>query len=133
MNAQFWKNKKFWIIVAVVVVITIIVIVIAKRRKAKLLEQSGQSTSGGTTAGKMVVVKTPASATFPLQYGSRGPEVVKLQMYLNYMNEKNAMGLIPLNEDGIWGTKTDAAFKTIMRASSMNESTYNLTVNAIIK
>lgn len=131
--SQFWKNKKFWIIVAVVVVITIIVIVIAKRRKAKLLEQAGQSTDSGSTAGKMVVVKTPAAATFPLQYGSRGPEVVKLQMYLNWLIEKDKTGITPLNEDGIWGPKTDAAFKTIMRASSMNESTYNLTVNAIIK
>ncbi|MGD9930136.1 MAG: peptidoglycan-binding protein [Mangrovibacterium sp.] len=51
-------------------------------------------------------------AGFPLKYGSKGVEVVKLQEELNLMGDaKPALGLSPIAVDGIWGPETDTRFK----------------------
>lgn len=51
-------------------------------------------------------------AGFPLKYGSKGVEVVKLQEELNLKSaQKPSWGLSDIAVDGIWGSNTDTRFK----------------------
>lgn len=74
------------------------------------------------------VVKTVTPATnpkpapksvFPLQKGSRGPEVKNLQRYIN-MNS-----IAKLDEDGIFGTKTETVLKNLWGTTSVSQKEYN--------
>lgn len=58
------------------------------------------------------------AATFPLQKGSRGPEVTIYQIYLN--KRYNA----GLEEDGIWGSQTQSASLKSTGLSSVSLAQY---------
>ncbi len=61
---------------------------------------------------------TPKSV-FPLQKGSRGPEVKNLQRYINNNS------IAKLDEDGIFGTKTETVLKNLWGTASVTQKEYN--------
>ena len=69
---------------------------------------------------------TPAASVFPLHSGSRGPEVMALQKYLN-----STYNISPqLATDGIWGSGTNAAMQKYAGTTSVSQAEYNNMVNA---
>lgn len=104
---------KTWIIIGIIIVLIIILIIAYNRNK-----------SGNTTTNVNVVepnVNTQQRPVFPLQYGSRGEQVRKWQMYLN---TKGA----GLAEDGIWGPLTEAASLKYMGFNSVTEQYFNTVI-----
>lgn len=111
------KNKKITALVIVAVVIVFIVIVwllVSKRKRYSAYQES---------------LKYDPTV-FPLKKGSRGKEVEEVQKYLNvafsskiYKAKSGNHEL--LDEDGIWGTKTEAAVNEFMGTSAIEESLYS--------
>ena len=66
-----------------------------------------------------------ANTKFPLSQGSRGPEIKAVQKYLN--SHYNA----GLDEDGIWGSKTNAALLKYEKTTSVSKAEFDkMTSNA---
>ena len=63
-----------------------------------------------------------AIATYPLHLGSDGYQVELLQRIYNSVKYDS---MDPLDEDGIWGTKTQRAFATWFGKSSFTEAEFN--------
>jgi hypothetical protein len=139
---NFLKDKKFWYIITALLVVIggIVLFVIYKRKKAAEALALGTSTAG---TAKTNGTAAPASTTmynasaFPLTYGSRGNEVLKLQKYLNngVLANQTMNGIVAplakLVEDGIWGVKTDEAIKVKLGLSSIDETYYKKIVLGI--
>lgn len=66
--------------------------------------------------------------SFPLQEGSLGDNVKKLQEYLNMkmgsMKLPDEMKLVPLKVDGIFGTKTKNACYLVLGVESVTEDQF---------
>jgi hypothetical protein len=73
----------------------------------------------GTTSKAMSEVVNAAS--FPLQYGARGTEVKNLQIWLN---DHVVIPYAPLDVDGVWGPKTDAAVKRTLNVTEITLAWY---------
>lgn len=69
---------------------------------------------------------TPAAvpSVFPLKKGSQGEEVRKLQHYLNGCLQYYLV-LTPLDEDGIFGAKTEGICVTVTGSREITEEFYN--------
>jgi len=67
-------------------------------------------------------VQTGTKSLFPLQYGSRGDEVRKLQAWLN---ENKPSSFSDIVVDGVWGPKTDALVKQVLRVSTLDKNMFN--------
>jgi hypothetical protein len=96
--------KYKWYIIAVIIIIVLLV-VFSKRGSAQ-----SQMTSPGTPgpSGPYVgpsgpIVGKPRNDNFPLSMGSSGPNVIRLQSFLNGQSGSN-LGL-----DGVWGPNTETA------------------------
>ena len=107
---KFLQNitPKQWIIIAVVIIVIIVLIYYFNKPKT-------------ITTSTTITPVIPSNNTitnsingFPLQIGSRGPDVVKWQ---HYLNSKGAN----LKEDGIWGPLTEAASLKYMGFNSVTE------------
>ena len=88
-------------------------------------QQVGGVTVNTTTVPvpKPAVVPKPAPvSTFPLARGSRGPEVKNLQ---GYLNRKYPVGLTLLDEDGVFGSKTEAFLKKFVGTTSVSRVEYD--------
>lgn len=59
---------------------------------------------------------------FPLKTGSRGPEVRTVQRYVNQLHLRGAGELI--DEDGIWGARTQEAVKLRLNLDQISEDYY---------
>jgi len=74
-------------------------------------------------------------AGFPLRYGSKGVEVVKLQEELNALSASKDMANISV--DGVWGPETDTRLKSLFpNTSEIPQSMFSLyfdKMNEIIK
>lgn len=68
-------------------------------------------------------------ATFPLRKGSKGPEVLKLQQFLNF--RLKALNKALLQEDGIFGDKTQAALYMITKQNYVTETDYKVMLGAL--
>lgn len=78
----------------------------------------GSSTGGGGATGGGGGGGGGGSSDFPLQKGSRGSKVRDVQRYLNMRYRSG------LEEDGIWGSKTEAAINKNERTSSLSSADY---------
>lgn len=76
--------------------------------------------SGATNPGTSAEVPS----VFPLKKGSRGEEVRKLQHYLNGCLQYYLV-LTPLDEDGIFGAKTEGICVTVTGSREITEEFYN--------
>lgn len=70
-------------------------------------------------AVKTTVQNATNSSAFPLHQGSRGPEVAKVQHYLNVRFNAG------LTEDGIWGSLTNKAIFNNASTTSVSQAEYN--------
>ena len=131
------KNKKLLNIIS----ITALVIgaglwyIISKSKAAA--DKAAADGTGAATAKpaisltKIVNAIQPTStktATFPLTVGSRGNQVQKLQQLYNDDIFNEAPDLTELVEDGIWGPKTKAGFKSLWGLDQVTEAWYNKNV-----
>lgn len=108
---------KSWIIVCVVMlIIGVLLFLFRDKILGKKTEVSGID---GT--------ETAPVSEFPLAVGSRGEKVKALQRYLNQMFTLAPVSrdYMPLVEDGIFGTKTEAACQMFLNTSSVSETWYN--------
>ena len=85
---------------------------------------AGASTPEPTVIDKVknavsTAVKNATSSKFPLATGSRGAEVTNVQKYLNV---RYGAGL---DEDGIWGSKTNGAIAAKEHTTSVSMAEYN--------
>lgn len=85
-------------------------------------------TTTSTTTKPVTSTTTVSSASFPLKYGSRGPEVKTIQGIMNNLY-LDVIGT-ELVEDGIWGPKTEAAVKKVLGAGRVTLDDYNKLVKA---
>lgn len=85
-----------------------------EQKTEDVIEKAIEITAPVTTA-----VKNMSVASYPLKKGSVGSNVVSLQKWLN----ENGYATPDLIEDGIFGTKTEQAVKTMQ--SSPNEKAIN--------
>jgi peptidoglycan hydrolase-like protein with peptidoglycan-binding domain len=95
-------NKKTAIITAISILTLGIIFVIARRSKAKKENEQG------------------ITSEFPLQIGSRGDNVKKLQSYLNTRIKTTKLII-----DGIFGVLTQAALKSVTGKISITEQEFN--------
>jgi len=135
------KNKKLLIIIS----ITVLVIgaglwYIVSKSKAAADKAAADGTGAATakpaiSLTKIVNAIQPTStktANFPLTMGSRGSQVQKLQQLYNEDIFFNAPDLSALVEDGIWGTKTKAGFKSLWGLDQVTEAWYDKNItNAV--
>lgn len=94
-------KKKVFIFITIAVVAVVIFLIIRNRRRQQEEVTTGAITAGGSTSGT-----GSTTSMFPLRKGSRGEKVKRLQHFYNYSFRGE------LVEDGIWGSKTDAAVKS---------------------
>jgi peptidoglycan hydrolase-like protein with peptidoglycan-binding domain len=101
------------------------------KKKKKLLMQNNvnqpyQSTNGQNINNQVTVYKPPVTvkSEFPLQIGSRGENVKKLQSFLN---QKINAGLVV---DGVFGSKTAEAVKKAIGSTQVSESTFKQYIGA---
>jgi peptidoglycan hydrolase-like protein with peptidoglycan-binding domain len=101
------------------------------RKKKKLLMHNNtglpnESTNGQNINNQATVYKPPVSikSEFPLQIGSRGENVKKLQSFLN---QKINAGLVV---DGVFGSKTAEAVKKAIGSSQVSESMFKQYIGA---
>ncbi len=108
---------KSWIIVCVVLLIIGLLLFLFRD---KILGKNKDAGTAGTGSDAAV-------PEFPLAVGSRGEKVRKLQAYLNQMFSLAPVSrdYMPLVEDGIFGTKTEAACQMFLNTSSVSETWYN--------
>ena len=146
------KNKKLiiGITIAAVLIAAVIIIMVAKAKKAGALTSGNVNNPG--TAGSTGIsddtgsIKQPSvldkvtttvsnwwddifgtapktitysPSVFPLKYGSEGDEVRELQLWLNY---HLIIPYAPLNDDGVWGDKTDAAVRRTLNVTEVTEA-----------
>lgn len=52
-------------------------------------------------------------ASFPLKYGSKGVEVLKMQETLNEKTQSKGLNISKIAEDGIWGPETTTRFNLL--------------------
>ena len=75
-------------------------------------------------AKKITAYVAPAPASvFPLHNGSTGDEVKAFQHYLNTTYNAG------LTEDGVWGSKTNAAASQYVKTTSVSQAEYNSEIN----
>ncbi len=134
------KNKRLLIIISITVLIVGAGLWYIVSKSKAAADKAASDGTGGTTAKPAIslakiasaILPTPTkTATFPLTVGSRGAQVQKLQQLYND-DALNATGevaaTLPKNllvEDGIWGTKTSAAFKAAWNIDTVTEAWYN--------
>lgn len=106
MNFLKSISTKNWIIIAVIILIIVLIIYFSTRKK---------TVTTTTTITQASIVPVSSGNGFPLQLGSRGPNVTKWQKYLNTKGAK-------LTEDGVWGPLTDAASLKYMGFNSVTET-----------
>ena len=108
--------KKGLVIAIVGVLLAVVLVLVFWGDKIFKRSEAAGATSGADGAAAPVV--------FPLKKGSSGPEVAKLQTWLN---KKAAyyMILTPLNVDGIFGPKTEGMCLTITNSKEVSEDFYN--------
>ncbi|MCM1168754.1 MAG: hypothetical protein NC324_02335 [Bacteroides sp.] len=113
-------KKKAWIIVVTVMVLAAVLVFLFRKKIFPGLKQSGTATASGTD-------ESSRTDRFPLQNGSSGERVAKLQAYINKMWKLTPVSRdhMPLAEDGIFGVKTTAACEMFLNTSSVSESWYN--------
>lgn len=70
------------------------------------------------------IITIDAPNIFPLQYGSRGDEVQKLQIFLN---TNHGCGLLP---DGIFGKDTENCVQSILGTTTVDKTTYDKSIIA---
>lgn len=92
------KGSVFLIVVAVLVILSAVIYYALKTKKGTALTV-GDNTNLGDNADPMI------ATSFPLKQGSRGDEVKLLQTYINTYFEGNLIA------DGVWGSKTQAAYE----------------------
>lgn len=103
-------------------------LVLKKRKQNQGLNQPqnlspvNQSTNGQSK--QVQSYSPPAKSEFPLQIGSRGDNVKKLQAFLN---QKINAGL---NVDGVFGSKTAEAVKKTIGSSQVSESMFKQYIGA---
>lgn len=96
----------------------------------------GTSARGGEETNEDIKDKVPTTEKFPLKRGDKGEEVKVLQQYLNRAPMcKRKMPqpsptvrirpLLPLDEDGIFGEKTEAALQMCYETLNVDESLWN--------
>ena len=98
------------------------------------IRKEKKSTLEKTTVGKLNEDVFVDSSKFPLENGSKGDEVMIIQKFLNLSDNckskaapkanERSIPLYPLEEDGIFGDKTEAILQRCYGTSSVNESTY---------
>jgi LPXTG-motif cell wall-anchored protein len=91
---------------------------IVKKRKQKQSLQPGLPVNESTNGNFKPVASNPVKSDFPLQIGSRGENVKKLQTYLN---QKVNAGLVV---DGIFGAKTAEAVKKAIGTDKVSQEMF---------
>lgn len=102
-------NKKVLIIIAVVIVVGLIIFLLWAYRD-KIFGKGGDTGSG--------------NAAFPLQMGSNGVEVAKLQVYLQGKGQPMPISCGAGVCDGIWGNETETAVVAVLGTNSITEAKF---------
>ncbi len=106
------KNKKY--IIIAVIIIAIIAFIWWKNKK----KEEVKVTESVEEEKQTLFPKEEIMTSFPLQLGSKGPEVKKLQTWM--LKNEGAQ----IKVDGIWGKETDAAVKKFLKLSQVNKEKY---------
>ncbi len=94
-------TTKGWITIAIIIVVIILIIVWLKNRNTSTITTT--TTTPINSANAVTNATSPMKDdSFPISYGSRGPNVSKWQEHLNSLGAK-------LTADGVWGPLTEAA------------------------
>ncbi len=112
--------KRSWAIIVVVLLLAVALGLALFSDKLFGKTRTSAGASGGTGgAGNAEPV-----SVFPLKKGSQGEEVRKLQHYLNSCLAYYLV-LTPLDEDGIFGAKTEGMCVTITGSREISQEFYN--------
>lgn len=112
--------KRRWAIVIVLAVLVLAGLLVMFGDKIFGQKNGDQGAASGTTDTGTLAV----APIFPLKKGSRGEEVRKLQHYLNGCLQYYLV-LTPLDEDGIFGAKTEGICVTVTGNREITEEFYN--------
>ncbi len=108
---------------------------------AYLLYRRGKQTETETTTTTDSTTTNETAATFPLEYGSRGTEVKKLQTALNVLladavqcgeelPQYNNQDIKSLSVDGIFGVRTKKVCQWHFAKKTVTEAEYNALLEA---
>lgn len=119
----FFKNisPTTWIIIGIVVLLIIALIIYVRSKP----EQKDVSANNDVKTNEE---NAQPKSVFPLQYGSRGPEVKVFQTYLNSYLVVGSTD-VPLVIDGIWGPLTNAAALKFWKKGTVSKEEYDTKIN----
>lgn len=112
-------KKKIVIGISIVAVIVLIIVIIRRNKKNSELSNSSITSTNSTSPVNQ-------NSSFPLKKGSQGESVKTLQKALNNVTPSI---IIPLNIDGIFGTKTHSALQNYVGLSQITQSQFNKLVS----
>lgn len=112
--------KRSWAIIIVTVLLAVVLGLVFF--KDKLFGRNTQPAASETDGSKGD--PSASAPVFPLKKGSQGEEVRKLQHYLNSCLSYYLV-LTPLDEDGVFGAKTEGMCLTVTGSREISQEFYN--------
>ena len=105
----------------------------AKVRKQQKKELGGTEEEAETEPTKRPPVSKWKRVSFPMGRGMKGEEAKDLQKYLNRTCRKKLKKLYPLQQDGKFGKKTEAALIVCKGVSELSKSAHSALLPYIFK
>ncbi|TXI86451.1 MAG: hypothetical protein E6Q36_09360 [Chryseobacterium sp.] len=102
--------------ILIAVIILVIIIVVIRKKRAKQAEETTIKTPNKAITGITTKPALICENTTPLKKGSKCDRVEWAQYEINKVASK--IGIAKLAQDGIFGTKTEAAFKKLLGKTS---------------